>query len=71
MTMYRAFFSGLNWFATISTTTINGPEECVLDVYARDERGQQQPDYHHLYRHRRGAIRALKLRYPGAEWREI
>ena len=71
MRFFDAILYGLLYHASIIPTHINGEEEFSLEVYTRDWRGQKQPDHNGLYKTERGAINAMKRKYPNAKWREI
>ena len=71
MRFFNGILYGMEYYASIMPTYINGTEEFRLEVYTRDWRGQKQPDKDGLYKTECGAERALRKQYPDVLWREL
>lgn len=65
---FRCYFEGQELTAHIRPGSCGG---YVLDVSANAGNGVVYPYFDHVYNNERGALRALKTRFRGAEWEEL
>lgn len=68
MVSYKAFYNGLNYFATITESTlVDGFDLCVS---CKDWKGISRVEFQKEYKTVRAAEIALKKRFP-AEWKKV
>ena len=66
MRVFRCYWEGMELHAIINRGSFDG---CSLEVYTYGN-GHKQPYFDHCYKDERGALRAMKTRFRGAEWEE-